>query len=450
VVVELEAMGEEGDKAFLTGLLLVRLAEYRRARGEVPDLVHLLVIEEAHRLLGNVPTQVSEETANPQGQAVETFSNLLSEIRAYGEGVIIADQIPARLAPDVMKNTNLKIAHRVVASDDREALAGAMAMDELQPRALTSLGVGEAVVFSGGDDAPLLVRVPPSKDRIAGPPPSDEKVAEHMGRWREQHSFDVLFRPRAFCPETCATQAACDAARILADHEYVQRTLSRVVLSTVDEPGSLDRLWDDLIGVIRARRPPLLDENDLLSSFAGHGSDWLATRRGDQAAWSYEDTREYRDNLRAVLLAKLVNGDAAEQIEAFRVTVRRLHVRRFEPYAACAVVCMQDPPLCLYRSAVAGLVVSERYQRAWLDADDDDMESKDNRRQRTWDVAQDAGYELVEFPQEDQPEEARTVLDAAARRVCMCFAQQMLANDTRKVPRTSRRAVARLVAEAGL
>ncbi|MFD4375135.1 ATP-binding protein [Streptomyces sp. NPDC059202] len=69
-VVELEALGDEGDKAFFAGLLLIRLVEHRRARGPRSGLVHLLVVEEAHRLLANVTTQASEETANPRGQAV--------------------------------------------------------------------------------------------------------------------------------------------------------------------------------------------------------------------------------------------------------------------------------------------------------------------------------------------------------------------------------------------
>ena len=114
-VLELEAMGDDADKAFFMALLLIRLAEFRRTAGQQRDLLHLLVVEEAHRLLSNVPQQASQESANPRGQAVETFGNLLSEIRAYGQGVIIADQIPVRLAPDVIKNTNLKIAHRIVA-----------------------------------------------------------------------------------------------------------------------------------------------------------------------------------------------------------------------------------------------------------------------------------------------------------------------------------------------
>ena len=197
-VIELEALGDEGDKAFLVGLLLIRLAEHRRRQGQSGGLVHLLVVEEAHRLLANVGRSGGAEEADPRGQAVETFSNLLSEIRAYGQGVVIADQVPVRLAPDVVKNTNLKVAHRMVSADDREMMAGAMAMEEGQSRALTTLGVGEAAVFATGDDSPLLVRLPRTKGAPGSAPPPHQRVAEPMARWRGEAGRAALYHPRPF------------------------------------------------------------------------------------------------------------------------------------------------------------------------------------------------------------------------------------------------------------
>jgi Helicase HerA, central domain len=448
-VIELEALGDEGDKALVTGLLLIRLAEYRRTQGQSPDLVHMLVVEEAHRLLANVGTGGGEGVADPRGQAVETFSNLLSEIRAYGQGVVIADQVPVRLAPDVMKNTNLKIAHRIVSGDDRAALAGAMSMDERQARALTALDVGEAAVFSGGDDAPLLVRIPLAKDPLSPVPPSDEQVREHTARWQTEGGYDSLFLARPFCAQTCATDEACAAARRLAADEYVQRALSRLVVSTIDEPSAMARLWDDLAGVVRARRPPDVDEDELLRAFAGHGSDWFAGRRGAQGVWSYAATAGLRDTLRAALLEQVEQGEAGQEaLWALRQQAMQLHERRYEPYPACDVVCAQDPPLCLYRSAVADLVASRRYDDGWHETDDADAEDEERRRRATWDLCLDAAYELVEFPDDDQPEEARVTLDLSARRVGACFEQQMLAGDRRKVPRTSLRILNRVLREA--
>ena len=169
-ILELERLADESDKAFLMGLLLIRLAEFRRGQqraagadhGRGDALRHVLVIEEAHRLLANVDANsASDNTA--RAQAVESFSNLLAEIRAYGQGIVVVDQVPTKLAPDVIKNTNLKIAHRIVEEADRKVLAGSMSMSDSQMAALASLARGEAAVFGDGDDAPVLVH-------ISGPP----------------------------------------------------------------------------------------------------------------------------------------------------------------------------------------------------------------------------------------------------------------------------------------
>lgn len=50
---------------------------------------------------------------------VEMFCNLLAAVRKYGEGLIIADQIPNKLIPDVIKNTHTKIVHRLFSAVDR-------------------------------------------------------------------------------------------------------------------------------------------------------------------------------------------------------------------------------------------------------------------------------------------------------------------------------------------
>ncbi len=57
-------------------------------------LRHLTVFEEAHRLLRR-----PEAAGGAAAHAVELFAGLLAEVRAYGEGIIIAEQIPARLIP---------------------------------------------------------------------------------------------------------------------------------------------------------------------------------------------------------------------------------------------------------------------------------------------------------------------------------------------------------------
>ncbi len=179
-VLELQNLGDDDDKAFFMALLFARLVEYRRWEGPKTDgLKHVLVIEEAHRLLTNVgkaSAGAQAEQADPKGKAVESFANLISEIRAYGQGMIIVDQVPNKLAPDAIKNTNLKIIHRIVAEDDRSTLAGATAMNEEQRAALSVLTVGEAVVFEDGEDGPLLLKIPRAKDAPGEQQITDEQV----------------------------------------------------------------------------------------------------------------------------------------------------------------------------------------------------------------------------------------------------------------------------------
>ncbi|QLQ04681.1 MAG: hypothetical protein HZY76_00275 [Anaerolineae bacterium] len=52
---------------------------------------------------------------------------------------MIAEQSPEKLAPDAVRNTNLKIGHMLPGRQDREALAAAMIMDEAQERFMGKL-----------------------------------------------------------------------------------------------------------------------------------------------------------------------------------------------------------------------------------------------------------------------------------------------------------------------
>lgn len=157
VVFELEEIGDDDVKAFMIGALLVQLHEYRRKEGPAKELRHVTFVEEAHRLLQYVPEAAGN---SPRAKAVQFFCNMLAEIRSYGEGIMIADQIPTKLASETVRNTNLKIVHRIVAEDDRRCVGGAMNMTDEQVQYLSTLGRGVAAVYSEGNVRPLLVRFP--------------------------------------------------------------------------------------------------------------------------------------------------------------------------------------------------------------------------------------------------------------------------------------------------
>ena len=213
-VLEIEDVGDDSDKAFLMGTVLIRLVEHLRMASRAgvaaaPGLRHLTVVEEAHRLLRR------QETGAPAGaaaHAVEMFAGLLAEIRAYGEGLIIAEQIPDRLVPDVIKNTAVKITHRLPAADDREAVGATMNMTQAQNRFLVTLNPGEAAVFTDGMDFPLLTRMPDGTAReAAGEAAGEAATATPAG----------VVRPRSItCGADCAGRPCT-----LRDMRVAQRAL---------------------------------------------------------------------------------------------------------------------------------------------------------------------------------------------------------------------------------
>lgn len=169
VVFELEGLADDSDKAFAVGLMVIFINEYRqtqgkRAKDESP-LAHLLVIEEAHRLLKNTSTEkTSEDMGNPKGKAVEHFTNMIAEMRSYGQGVIVAEQIPSKLAPDVIKNSSNKIVQRLVALDDQTAMANTIGIDAKDAMQLGSLRMGEALCHKEGMVMPVTVKIIPTED----------------------------------------------------------------------------------------------------------------------------------------------------------------------------------------------------------------------------------------------------------------------------------------------
>ena len=84
---------------------------------------------------------------------------MLAEVRKYGESLIIVDQIPNKLTPEVLKNTNTKIVHRLFASDDKDAIGNTMALTEEQKEFLSSLETGRVIVSNQDFSKPIQVQI---------------------------------------------------------------------------------------------------------------------------------------------------------------------------------------------------------------------------------------------------------------------------------------------------
>lgn len=435
-LLELESMGDDDEKGFMMAMLFIRLFEHRRAQLQKPEPCHLLVIEEAHRLLTNVASHVSEEEANPRGKAVETFSNLLSEIRSYNQGVVVVDQVPVKLAPDVIKNTNLKIVHRILAEDDRKALAGATAMTEQQAKALAILKRQQAAAFSEGDDEPLLVQV---ADVSPLTRPNDAEVAAHMKSLRARSNLDFLLMSHPDCAATDPKDgASCHAARLLVEDSSFSRDFGRMVLSCVEDPAALARLWPDILTHVRAQRRPFLNEIVFMRCLIARASDWFANYRGAQAGWSYADTTGLAETLRQLLFTKLKGDNCSRPLKALAECMYRLHSRPFPPYSRCEDIC-NNAPLCLYRQAAQELVESGELADGWEEVFKADLKRRD--LPQTWVFCQESAQKIFESGPEQHE---------ANRRVSLCIGQLLCASEPQLLPRSKLYFIDLLIKQAQL
>lgn len=160
VVLELEEVKNGAEKSLIMGFILININEalkvkYKEYKNKGEEFRHITLIEESHRLLSKFTPGDSPN----KKLGVETFADMLAEVRKYGESLIIVDQIPNKLTPEVLKNTNTKIVHKIFAQDDKEAIGNTMALNDEQKEFLSNLETGRAIVSNPNFIKPIQVQI---------------------------------------------------------------------------------------------------------------------------------------------------------------------------------------------------------------------------------------------------------------------------------------------------
>jgi hypothetical protein len=390
-IIELEQIGNDDEKAFLMGLLLVRLYEHLRVHGHVEGrgLQHLVVVEEAHRLLTNVSPERDPEQGNAKGKAVETFVNMLSEVRAYGEAFCVAEQIPTKLAPDVIKNTSVKLVHRMVAADDREILRYTMNMDAEQSEALATLRVGQAAAFAEGDDRPVLLQVPYAKieapPEMSGRRASDEVVAEQMRPILRQPELAPCYALFDFYPQAPASLRRFDdeAKAIIARREVQDAVAAYGLRLALADDGLLDHT-QALVDLLRAHLRPGPWASDALRAVMLHGVRWYLTTFGRHYHWPYDTLAVLQEEMASVSTAALSaivgDGDGAagvyQRLERLQASYIGACRRYYDPFEVCSTVCPSGH--CLFRYHSRRLLRDQRLRKLF------DGELSRSAKERVW------------------------------------------------------------------
>ena len=160
VVVELEEIKNGAEKSLLMGFILTNLLQAIKHKKKTDkNFQHITLIEEAHRLL----SRFTPGDSLTKKQGVEVFSDMLAEVRKYGESLIIVDQIPEKMTPEVLKNTSTKIVHKIFAQDDKNVIGNTMALEDNQKAFLSNLSRGRAIVFTQDWSKAIQVQIDDTK-----------------------------------------------------------------------------------------------------------------------------------------------------------------------------------------------------------------------------------------------------------------------------------------------
>lgn len=166
-IIELDRLHTE-QACLLTLFLLTNIREYLKTAEKTDKTPrYVIIIEEAHNIVGSTGKALpSEEVADPKAFAAEYVVRMLAELRALGVGIVIVDQLPSAVAPEVIKSTTSKLAFRQVAQEDREELGASMLFGKTEIEEIARLETGEAFFFTEGYHNPRRIKATNLHDRF--------------------------------------------------------------------------------------------------------------------------------------------------------------------------------------------------------------------------------------------------------------------------------------------
>jgi hypothetical protein len=222
-ILELNSIDNTEQKALIMALLLISIGVYTK-NNQLGDgkLKNIILIDEAHVLLGGSPSP-NQDGADAQGATIKSLQDMIADFRSYGTGIIIADQSPTKVSREVVANTDIKIAFRLVQSSEKELIADSTNMDNSTSQQISRLKPGEAYVYFSRLENPQLVMTEDirEKEKIRLNVPNEE-IANRMTYWENRKPRLKPFAECSYC-EVC--KDGCDfSLRAKADY-YANRYL---------------------------------------------------------------------------------------------------------------------------------------------------------------------------------------------------------------------------------
>lgn len=220
-VIELAAIENADQKALIIALLLLSILAYVNSNYVAEGgLKNVILLEEAHVLL-DASSNMDQGDAKPSAIAQGLLKRMLAEIRAYGVGLVIADQSPRKVSTDVVALTDMKMAFRLVESEDKQIIADSTNMTDSQIRRMAKLKPGEAFLFFNKLDEPEEIITPDyRRDNNIRISLSDDKIKELSKYWADKGE---KLKPYPECQCVACCSKTCDYERRVLAREIARR-----------------------------------------------------------------------------------------------------------------------------------------------------------------------------------------------------------------------------------
>ena len=213
-IIELAAIENTNEKSLIISLILLSILSYLNANYEGNGgFKNLILLEEAHVLLGTSGNSRNQNTASSTEIAQELLKRMLAEVRSYGVGIAIADQSPRKVGADVVGLTDIKMAFRLVETQDKQIIADSCGMEDSQMERLARLRPGEAFCFFNKLDQVEEVITPDHRNNSnISISIKDDEVSNRSTYWVNN---SAILQPYPQCKVTNICNGKCDFKRRL-------------------------------------------------------------------------------------------------------------------------------------------------------------------------------------------------------------------------------------------
>lgn len=139
VLLEVDGLGIDLRKAILAYLLNYIFLYYKNKAERGEGLQHIVFIDESRYLF-------SSKNDKNYDQDAYAFERLIDQVRAYGVGFVLSDQIPSKLSQSARANTGNKVIMRLSDYEDIKLLGDSVGLSEDQVKKAINLETGEAIL----------------------------------------------------------------------------------------------------------------------------------------------------------------------------------------------------------------------------------------------------------------------------------------------------------------